>query len=685
MQSRDPSVLVICSDEFPVTQDVLEDWYRHSPSNHRLCHHQLESSDTAESLLRLLIAEGATAVVFLGAQLPDAVIASRLAGLCTVLVMGEDEAASWQLGDWRDPRVAAPFFAHVVVAIGTRWPTYHESESGIGWGAQYFARSLAELDLRHIVQLAEHQPDRATLPPAKASTFWHVVDELRIWGDCIEDRLDEEARRLRERCLLDLRSKPGGAAYRATRLAPSERGRTKQRVLFVSHELSNTGAPIAMLWAIRGLQSLEAEFELWCIGIGDGPLADECINLVGADRFRVIDYDEDWPHYETFLGAVDEIDPDVVFLNASPVYALAPLLRWKGIPVVWWFHDGINVDKRDGHLFSLRSLESMHRYALASADIVLTASHDTAGQLETFCRAITKPVGVVPYGFDVDALIASRQSLEETRHEIRRELGVPEDGTLFVCVGSLEKRKNQQRLVTAFQAMLRSMPADEARKHALALVGRLDPDNKGPESYYHDILGSLDGELAAQVHIVGPQPSGAPFMAAADCHVLISTNECSPLVNIESMLLETSVISSRVHGIPEVVLDGVRGRLVEPEDDENIEGMLRWFVEARRDSPDLLDQMRREALDYARANHHYEHTGSIVLEAIRKALGSEACQQMRLIGPDVNKVFERELATRWSWMKHDAIHSCFPVHERALGSRSADASLPRFSPNPEVR
>ncbi|MGA1525332.1 MAG: hypothetical protein ACO4CZ_15305, partial [Planctomycetota bacterium] len=59
--------------------------------------------------------------------------------------------------------------------------------------------------------------------------------------------------------------------------------------------------------------------------------------------------------------------------------------------------------------------------------------------------------------------------------------------------------------------------------------------------------------------------------------------------------------------------------------------------------------------------------------------------QMRLIGPDVNKVFERELATRWSWMKHDAIHSCFPVHERALGSRSADASLPRFSPNPEVR
>ena len=71
-----------------------------------------------------------------------------------------------------------------------------------------------------------------------------------------------------------------------------------------------------MLWAMKGLLELEVDFELWCIGIGDGPMADDFRSLVGPDRFQVVEHDEAWPHYRTFLDAVDRIDPDILFLNA---------------------------------------------------------------------------------------------------------------------------------------------------------------------------------------------------------------------------------------------------------------------------------------------------------------------------------------------------------------------------------
>lgn len=676
MQAQAPSVVVIRSASIPVDQEVVLEWFRHSPPGHRLVDHELSEAATSEAVVRTLVSEAARIVVFVGNPLPEAVVMARLAGVRVVLVIDEREHDQWSLGDWRDPSVAAPFFAHVVVLLGSRLPAYHSSEEGIGWGAQYLAPCIGDVDICHVVQMAESQPDEAPSPPSRPATFWHALEELQIWRACSTDDLTKETQLIRERCLLDLKSQRGGAIYRSTRVAPSERGRSSPRVLFVSHELTKTGAPTGMLWAMRGLKALEVDFELWCIGIGDGPMAEDFRELVGPERFQIVDYDDAWPHYGAFLEAVDDIDPDIVFLNASPVYALAPLIRWKGIPLIWWFHDGINVAKRDGHLFSMRSLEAMHRYALASADVVLTASRDTAQQLEEFCPSIAKPVGVVPYGFDVDALIDAGRGLQDARTEIRQELGVPEDGTLFVCVGSLERRKNQQRLVTAFQAMLRKLPEQEAKKHALALVGRLDPDNKGTESYYHDIVRALDEDFADQVHIVGPQPSGAPFMVAADCHVLISTNECSPLVNIESMLLETSVISSRVHGIPEVVLDGVRGRLVEPEDDQDIEERLSWFVRTRRESSDELTRMRDEALHYARTNHDFVCTGSLVLETIRRVMESASYEAPRIVGPDANRCLERELMIRWSWMKHDATHASLPLRERMHGPRAANASLP---------
>lgn len=660
-------------------QQQLQRWLASPPQGHPVRTISLDAQTRPEDVVQGLFVAGARIALFVGHALPEAVIAARWAGFRVVLALNRAELEESRLGDWRDPRVAAPFHAHIVVGLGIDRPMRVETDEGVAWSTSYIAAGLGEIDLHHVLMLTDKVLDTTPTPPYGASTYWQVREELGLWSSLANGLIECEAAIVQERVWERCRRMPG-QEFISTRTRPSlANPARKPRILFVSHELSKTGAPTAMLWALRGMRELGTQFEPWVLGIGDGPMEELFVEEVGKERFLKAHFQDDAPHYRDILAAYDAVDPELVFLNASPVYAHAPLLRWKGIPVVWWFHDGINVAKRDGHLFTQRALEAMHRYALHSADRVLTASHDTVRQIEIFCPPIEGKVGMVPYGFDVDAILAEGDRLRAQRAELRSEFGIPDDGVLFACVGSLERRKNQKRLVEAFQNLLRSLPEEERSKHHLALVGRLDPDNLGPKSFHAEIVAAIDPQFEAQVHITGPRPSGFPVMVAADCQVLVSTNECSPLVNIESMLLETFVISSRVHGIPEVVLDGVRGKLVEPEDVADIESALRWLVEMRAKEPQKLAAIKARAKAYAIANHGFVNTGGIVRDELHRVLQAGPGPDTRLVGDFANESIERELMLRWSLMKHDAAHGCFPVRERCHTLHNAEARMPAES------
>lgn len=144
-------------------------------------------------------------------------------------------------------------------------------------------------------------------------------------------------------------------------------------------------------------------------------------------------------------------------------------------------------------------------------------------------------------------------------------------------------------------------------------------------------------------------------MAAADAQVLVSTNECSPLVNLESILLGTIVISSRVHGIPEVVVEGERGFLVEPEDVESIRAGLERFDACRRLDPAQLDRMRIAALDYVASHHDLSHLAAILQREIVNLLHLKAVAGSAAPLPKaVNDYLGMHLNERWSLAKNDA-------------------------------
>lgn len=157
---------------------------------------------------------------------------------------------------------------------------------------------------------------------------------------------------------------------------------------------------------------------------------------------------------------------------------------------------------------------------------------------------------VVHNGVPVPAELPDRGAA--TRRALRRQLGLPEDGRLLVCVGNLYPVKGHATL-------LRALPALPGAR--LAIAGRGAEESN---------LRALAAELgvANRLHLLGVVDGVDALLRAADLFVHPSRSEGLPLAVLEALAGGVPVVASRVGGIPEAVEDGRSGLLVPPGDPE---------------------------------------------------------------------------------------------------------------------
>jgi len=130
----------------------------------------------------------------------------------------------------------------------------------------------------------------------------------------------------------------------------------------------------------------------------------------------------------------------------------------------------------------------------------------------------------------------------------RRALGVEPARPLAVAVGRLSPEKGHQVLLDAMPSVLREVPGA-----VLLLAG------DGPEEAR---LRHRARPLGDAVRFLGYRRDVADVYAAADVVVLPSLSEGLPNAALEGMAHGRPVVASAVGGVPEVVMDGVTGRLV---------------------------------------------------------------------------------------------------------------------------
>jgi len=215
--------------------------------------------------------------------------------------------------------------------------------------------------------------------------------------------------------------------------------------------------------------------------------------------------------------------------------------------------------------------------AYASGVVPVAIADEVARRLPIDFGIVDAPV--IPNGIDVRGY---RQDFSARAAWRAREGFDPED-VLLVMVAGFRAQKNHGNMVNAFAQIASRVPW--AR---LVLVG--DGPTRPASVKRAEELG-----LGHRAQFLGLRNDIAHVLAGCDAFVLSSDYEGNPLSVMEAMAAGLPCICTAVGGVPELVVDGVTGRLVPPRDSAALAGAAIEVIS----SPETMVRMGREAAETA--------------------------------------------------------------------------------------
>jgi glycosyltransferase involved in cell wall biosynthesis len=185
-------------------------------------------------------------------------------------------------------------------------------------------------------------------------------------------------------------------------------------------------------------------------------------------------------------------------------------------------------------------LRRFERLLVRRADAVIAVSREIAEVLQP-CTDV--PVVMVrPVGPPARP--------QRDRAQVRRDLNVPEDAPLVVTVARLHPQKGLDVLLEAIPDLRARVPGV-----MVVIVGQ------GPEEAALRAKAARDG-LTPWVCFAGPSVDAAEELGAADVVAVPSRWESGPLVVAEALELARPVVATPVGFVPDLVTDGISGRIV---------------------------------------------------------------------------------------------------------------------------
>ncbi len=241
---------------------------------------------------------------------------------------------------------------------------------------------------------------------------------------------------------------------------------------------------------------------------------------------------------------------------------------------------------------------------LASLPVVCSALHSTGwpdgvGKMNRWLTPITdafiavaKPHGqflidfetfpankvvVIPNGIDT---IRFRPH-QESKAEVRRELGLALDTPIVGIVAALRPEKNHLLFIGAASKVIAKFP-----KAHFVIIG------DGPErSNIENTIAAL--KLEKSVSLLGTRSDTPRLLAAMDVFALTSHNEASPVSILEALSCGVPVVSTRVGSVAESVHDQWNGFTVEPGDVEAVADRIKHLL-WNKETAELMGNNGRE-------------------------------------------------------------------------------------------
>ncbi len=172
---------------------------------------------------------------------------------------------------------------------------------------------------------------------------------------------------------------------------------------------------------------------------------------------------------------------------------------------------------------------------------------------------------------------------DEAATDILRDLSLPSRPFTFLCLGIICPRKNQIWTAQVFQKF-----AKDKQNVRLQIVGARY--TRVYEIEYLQNLREVVGD-DLRIEIVDVSENVDQFYKNADCLILTSLNEVTPMVISESLSWGIPVLSTNIAGIKEMFTDGIEGYHFDPHDEEKaLFGMEQIYSDEK-----LRNRMRRLA------------------------------------------------------------------------------------------
>lgn len=231
------------------------------------------------------------------------------------------------------------------------------------------------------------------------------------------------------------------------------------------------------------------------------------------------------------------------------------------------------------HAYDIYLVPRLLAVKVREAEFAVTCARVNAD----FLRALAGPAAA-------DRVIVNYHGVSLDRFRPRPDHRRDGEPCIVTC-GRLEPYKGHHVLLRAIAAM--------ARPVRCVIVG------EGPQRRRLEQLAAELG-IAERVELTGPVPQTrlAELYAAADLFVLASVvlersgkRDVIPNVLVEAMAMQVPVVATEVAGIPELVRDGINGRLVPPNDALRLARVLEELLadegERRRLAVAAVETVRR--------------------------------------------------------------------------------------------
>lgn len=183
----------------------------------------------------------------------------------------------------------------------------------------------------------------------------------------------------------------------------------------------------------------------------------------------------------------------------------------------------------------------------------------------------------------------------------------------ILCVARLQYPKGIDVLLHAWARMMREPPTWREQLTPKLLIA-----GEGPLQLQ---LERITAELGIQdsVEFMGLQRDVVPLLQRAWGFVMPSRWEGMPNAVLEAMSTGLPTIATRVSGSEDIIIDGVNGLLVKPEQPEELAHALRRIIE----DTDFAQQLAREGRATILGNYQLHHTTEKCVDLYRQVLSKD--------------------------------------------------------------